>query len=172
MNRSIGKWVTTTPQISDRDGCCGFTLLEAIIVILMVVVVLAVAMPPVSHWMEIRSSGNAADQFRFQLQRAKMLALKEHTDVSVIIDIDNNQYYIARTSTNILPADFEKFALAQKAGSVVFKDESDDTTFIRFTPSGISPDRGNVYIAPADGQPVYRIRVTGAGGISKRRVVE
>lgn len=171
MNCFFGKRIPAMPVKFYGSRQHGFTLLEAVFVILIIAVVLATAMQSASHWMQIRKSGNAADQFRFQLQRAKMLAIKEHTDVSVIIDIDKNQYFIARTSTNSLPVDAEKYALAQKTGSVVFKNESDNTTFIRFTPSGISPERGNVYIAAAEGKPVYRVRVTGAGGISKRRVV-
>ncbi len=170
MNNSFGKRVPAMAVDDDHGSKHGFTLLETVFVMSIVAIIMAIAMPSASSWIESRKSGNAADQFQFQLQRVKMLAIKEHTDVSVFIDIDNNQYYIGRTSTNTLPADAEKHLLGEGAGRVVFRDESDDVTFIRFTPSGISPDRGNVYIASAEGDQVYRIRVTGAGGITKRRV--
>lgn len=146
----------------------GFTLIEVVVVIMLIAVILATVIPSAVRWRKARAIHHAADELVFQLQRAKMTAIKEFTQVSIIFDATQNKYYMDRTNSCTQTAGAEDFSLETRGGGVVFNGNgyTSDACVI-FMPSGVASRTGVVYLANDDGLK-YRIQVTGAGGISKR----
>ncbi len=165
------KWFPPTGVIAPGRQA-GFTLLEGVVVMAIIVVVLTIATPSISRYMEIRSTGNTADELQFQLQRAKMTAIKEHGDVFLIAYRDINQYCIDRTINMAAPGPgAECFDLGSYSDQVVLVNEGggNNTDIIGFTPTGIARQNGVLRLTNKENDLTFNITVTGAGGISKRR---
>ncbi|MBT8340569.1 MAG: prepilin-type N-terminal cleavage/methylation domain-containing protein [Desulfatitalea sp.] len=138
----------------------GFTMLELLTVIGIAAVILAIATPLTINWLQNSGIRQAADQLGLDLQRAKLLAIKDAANCSLMINIPNvNQYTIAGASTN------EVVDLRTFQGNVIFTDNPDPSTaVITFTPEGICQVAGPIFLT--DQNQRYRVRTSLAGGIS------
>lgn len=74
----------TAPEIS------GFTLVEMLIVIAVILILSAVAIPAYISWLPRYRLNSAADDLLSVLQQAKLRAIKENANVVVDFDPDNN----------------------------------------------------------------------------------
>lgn len=146
----------------------GFTLIELIVVIMLIAILLATAIPIGIHWRRERAINHAADELVYQLQRAKMTAIKEFTQVAITVDEEKNQYALVRTSNRSAPHREMVVPLGNESDGISFINNQGFTSVERvaFLPSGVAAIPGAIFLANADGLK-YRIRVTGAGGISK-----
>lgn len=141
----------------------GFTLLEAVVVMAMIAILLSIAVPSSISGLKERGVSNAANEFQYQLQKAKLLAIKEGSDASITIDADADEYYLESGQSGRV----ETIALSQYHGDVVFSDDWTNNAIITFTPSGVAFRSGAFYLTNQAGDRTFRLRVTDAGGISK-----
>lgn len=144
-------------------GNFGFTLLEVIVVIAMIAITLSIAVPSINRGLKERGVSYAADEFQYQLQRVKLLAVKEGADASLTIDADAGEYYLESSNSGRL----ETIRLSQYHGRVVFSDDWVNSVTITFTPSGVAFRSGAFYLTSQANDRIFRLRVTDAGGISK-----
>ena len=147
--------------------CCagnwGFTLLEVIVVVAVIAFTLSIAVPSINRSLKERGVSYAANEFQYQLQRVKLLAIKEGVDASLTIDTDADEYYLESSQSGRV----ETIALSQYHGGVAFSDDWENSVTITFTPSGVAFRSGAFYLTSQANDRIFRLRVTDAGGISK-----
>jgi hypothetical protein len=115
-----------------------------------------------------RGARNAADELSFILHRTRMTAIKEHANAGINVDKGANQYSIVISRFNEPDRTLETFDLSQYAGGVVFTDApifTDNT--IQFSSTGVADIPGVILLTNAANTETFRLRVTGAGGISQ-----
>jgi prepilin-type N-terminal cleavage/methylation domain-containing protein len=145
--------------------CPGFTMVELLVVIAVFTILLSAGIPMTLQGIQQRGVTNAANQLGEALQKAKLLAIKEQRNCTVTINSPNaNQYTISISN--------EVFDLASYHGRVTFTDSpvASDAE-ITFTPQGLCNPAGAFLITSQVNPTVYRLRTTGAGGISRHQWV-
>jgi prepilin-type N-terminal cleavage/methylation domain-containing protein len=142
----------------------GFTLLELMIVVAVMGILAAATAPAALRWLNQQSLQSAVYQLSSDLFKAKSLAIRENNFCDVSFFTDTNQYTLsigAQTTT-----------LASYRGGVTFIDDPggsgsmSNPTTITFNGRGLCTVPNPVYITNADNLNIYRIQVSGAGGIS------
>jgi hypothetical protein len=126
------------------------------------------------YWLNQRGLSAALEQLRGDMQRARLLAVKQNVNCVITIDGVNNQYTISPSNKVVRLGDYR--------GGVVFTGPSMGAVAnITFSPVGTCTfgaagcgagqvhltDQGNASPAPNGNTHVYRLRVSAAGGISK-----
>lgn len=81
-----------TSRIKGRNG--GFSLIEVIVVIALIGILAAIAIPAFSSWLPDYRLRQAARDLYSNLQRAKMGAIKANQTWGIFFDEDNNSYSI------------------------------------------------------------------------------
>jgi prepilin-type N-terminal cleavage/methylation domain-containing protein len=137
----------------------GFTLIELMLVIGLIAILMAVASPAIMA--SVRQSGvrHAADQLAMDMQRAKLLAIKQNASCAITFDLAANQYTISLNNQVV--------NLATYHGGVHFTAADSDAS-ITFTPQGLSSSPGAVVLTNQNKDRTYRVRTTSAGGISTK----
>lgn len=136
----------------------GFSLLELVVVVSVMAVILAIAMPPMINWLRGRGVRDAALQLSMDLQRAKLLAIQRGANCSITINAPAiNQYTISITN--------EVVDLGNYQGAVVFSNAPNPSApVITFTPQGVCQISGAFFLT--DQNLRYRVRTSVAGAVS------
>ena len=72
----------------------GVSLIEIIVVMIFIGILAGVAMPLILSWLpDVRLKSASRDLFT-QMQKVRMLAIKENKDWAIVFDTANNRYYI------------------------------------------------------------------------------
>lgn len=142
----------------------GFTLLELVIVVSIAAIVMAIATPTALAWLQDRGVHHAAGQLGLDLQRAKLMAIKNNANCTITINSPQpNQYTISLSG--------EVVDLGRYFGGVAFTDiPTPSSEVIRLTPQGLCDTLpAEVILTNRNATLIYRLRVSGAGGISENR---
>ena len=145
----------------------GFTLLETIIV-LVLMVCLAVAIPPIIQWASLHGVHHAVDILQADLQKARCMAISQNRSSPVRFNhpADNSYASLISGATR---------SLGHYRGGVHFLPRGPDgrsmAQQVIFTRMGMSSSvlPADVYIAGENDPYPYRIRVLLPGGISVSR---
>ena len=87
IDEAVGAELAGFPEIDELSGMIqGFTLAEMIIVIAIIFVVSAVAIPNILQWREKARLGQAARDIYSEFQRAKIRAAQENSYCSILFD--------------------------------------------------------------------------------------
>jgi len=141
----------------------GFTLLELVIVITIAAIVIAIATPTTLAWLRERGVRNAASQLGLDLQRAKLMAIKENANCTITINAPAaNQYTISLNN--------EVIDLGRYPGGVAFTNiPQASSPAITFTPQGLCTTiPAAILLTNQNGTLTFRLRVSAAGGISEK----
>jgi type IV fimbrial biogenesis protein FimT len=150
-------------RTTHANKSAGFSLIELVIVMVIAGVVMAIAAPTTIAWLRDRGVRNAADQLGIDLQRAKLLAIKENANCSITINSPGaNQYTISLNG--------EVVDLGRYHGGVAFTNNpSPSSAVITFTPQGLcSTLPAEILLTNQNATHTFRLRVSGAGGISEK----
>ena len=72
----------------------GFTMVELMIVIVVIAILSAIAVPNIISWLPNYRLKAAARDLYSNMQQVKMKAIKENKDWAIVFDSANNRYYI------------------------------------------------------------------------------
>lgn len=138
----------------------GFTVIELMIVLAIMVIIAATAVPYMMAGMTGGGLAQAAEQLRSDFHRAKMLAISRQASCTIQLDTGNHTYTISLNNQTIDLSDYGG-DIQIGAGSVS----------VTFTPQGICSTAGSVFLRdvhPRGSTELWEVRVSLAGGISKR----
>lgn len=150
-----------------NKSCSGLTLLE-VLVALAIIAIVSIAIPGFLFSMHQQGPTHAANKLRADLQRARVLAVKQKKVCTVLFNHPGvNQY---GTTLNKRIAD-----LAAYKGSVSFLSHGPDggvmAAEVAFNRKGMSTTvvPGNIYITDQGHTSIYRVSVMPPGGILVHR---
>jgi prepilin-type N-terminal cleavage/methylation domain-containing protein len=147
----------------------GFSLIEMIVVVAIIGTIVAVT-PSLLVWMHHQGAALAVDQFRSDLQLARIMAVKHRQRCAIAINTPQPEQYLNTLSGHA-------GLLSQFKGGVHFlpigPDKQQSASRIEFNRKGMSVSviPQNIFIANTDGSAIFRIRVMLPGGISIHRWV-
>lgn len=72
----------------------GFTMVEVIIVLVMIGVMSAIAIPGIMKWLPDYRLKSAARDLYSNFQQIRIFALKENKEWAIVFDVTNNRYYL------------------------------------------------------------------------------
>jgi prepilin-type N-terminal cleavage/methylation domain-containing protein len=147
----------------------GFTIIELLIVVSVLAIMAAVAIPNVLSWMLTIRVNSAVRELASEMQLARMKAVSERNNYVITFDISNNQYKIyddddndgAETSELQKTVDIDADYKGIQFGHVSTTGTSGDTilnevTFtgtprsVVFKPDGTANKNGSVFIIPTE----------------------
>lgn len=138
----------------------GFSLLEIMIVLAIMVIIAGFASSSgIRNWLTQRGLSTAVEQLRGDLQRAKVLAIKEHANCSLNINTPAVNQYTITLNNQVVD-------LGVYRGNVTFEAASDPG--ITFTPWGSCTAAAQFQVTNQANTSLYRLRISAAGGISKQ----
>ncbi len=162
----------------------GFSLAELMVVVALIGILSAVALPSLLRSLPEQSMKNAARNLYADMQRARMLAVKENKDVHVRFNADennaaNNFYYFDTDDNKSYTAGEFRRNLSED-GDVSFgkgsatknwnKDDINVTIYnITFSPTGSANQQGSTYIQNKNKDVCYAITTTRHGTVKIRR---
>jgi Tfp pilus assembly protein FimT len=115
----------------------------------------------IQDWVIQRGLNSAVEQLRGDMQRAKLLAIEQQANCSILIDTPGtNQYTIASAAGNRV------MDLGDYPGNVTFVGGS--SAVITFNAWGICTTAGQITLTNQRNLARYRLRTSIAGGISKQ----
>ncbi len=138
----------------------GFTLVELMIVLAILAIIAGVvAGSGIRGWLTQRGLSTAVEQLRGDLQRAKLLAIKEQVNCSITIDTPAANQYTISLNNQVVD-------LGTYRGNVTFTGAS--VAQITFTPWGTCTAAGAIVLTSQANAAIYRLRISGAGAITKQ----
>jgi prepilin-type N-terminal cleavage/methylation domain-containing protein len=157
MNRPTGQVPGKRVSIGlKRRGIAGFTLIELVIVIAVIGIMLAVAVPAIMAVTNRAGAQYAADELYSVLMVAKMRAVRNNTTCTVTINLDPaNSYNMTKYRGNVILTNSPNAADPVPAAAITF------------TRQGFSlpPWTGDVYLQETNNNVFWRVRTT-VGGTS------
>jgi prepilin-type N-terminal cleavage/methylation domain-containing protein len=155
-----------------RVSSGGFTIIEIVIAVAIVAIIAGFAAGGgMRSWLIQRGLSEAVEQLRGDLQRAKLLAIKEHANCTITLNQPAVDQYTVSLNNQVVN-------LNRYRGGVIFTGPSAvGTPVITFTPWGtaitavcadaeVHLTNGAGVAAAATG--MYRLRVSGSGSITKQ----
>lgn len=138
----------------------GFTLIELVIVIALIGVLAAVAVPAMRSMGQKPGAQYASDELYGVIMGAKMQAVRSNQATNIQFNLATNQYTSGVTNETVL--------LTKYRGNVVFTNSPDladpaPVAQLTFSPQGFATLNGNVYIQEASHNTFYRVRTSFAG---------
>ena len=117
----------------------GFTLLETLIVIAIISIMSAIALPSFSFWRDSSLDKSISREILYGLRAARSLAISQNRNITATINLDNHQLIYDTTTLNfpdhvkIESADMVTSLVDSGTRSVVFQPQgnSNSTLFIR-----------------------------------------
>lgn len=153
-----------------RASSEGFTLIELVIAIAIVAIIAGFAAGGGTRsWLTQRGLSTAVEQLRGDMQRAKLLAVRQHTNCTISLNTPAANQYTISLNNQVVD-------LGTYRGNVVFAGPSAGAVTITFTPWGTSTAAACVdaEVQMTNGGGVaafqtgtYRLRISASGGISK-----
>jgi prepilin-type N-terminal cleavage/methylation domain-containing protein len=141
----------------------GFSMLELMIVIGIIAIMSAIAVPNLIGWYQHQGLRSAVVELQGNLQLAKMSAVKQNLDCSVNINTGAGSYNI--------PCIGKTVSLGTYSGGVVFDSPDGSTTdnLLTFTSRGLCSPFGSVYLTNRDQSAFYMTQVFISGGVVTSR---
>jgi prepilin-type N-terminal cleavage/methylation domain-containing protein len=157
-NMILKKHKGQTGRISMRNKE-GFSLLELMIVIAIIAILSAIVTPNILAWYRAQGLRSAVVELQSDLQMAKMSAIKQNNDCSLIIDTGAGSYNIDCTGKTV--------SLGTYPGGVVFGSPDGTATagVLTFSSRGLCSPFGSVYLTNQDNSAYYRTMVLISGGV-------
>jgi len=165
--------------LSPREKNCstrGFTLIEAMIVLVVVAIMLAVGVPSIMAIVNRAGAQYAADELYGVLMTAKSRAIRFNTNCSVNFDFANNAYTRICLDEAARGETGETVRVAKYRGNVQLVaafGAAPATNRITFNPRGFAPiagENGPVFIQEVDNDIWYRVRTLIAGATDVDRL--
>ena len=88
-------------KINKRTGCSGFTLLELIVVIVMIGIITAIAIPAFSAWIPDYRLKAAVQELYSNMQLAKLTAIRTNNKCRLVFAASESSYDILRPDETI-----------------------------------------------------------------------
>lgn len=146
----------------------GFSLLEAMIVIAIIVIMAAIGIPTFSHMVPDMRLRSAAQDLYSNLQSAKMDAIKTNGTSNLTFDPDNGTY--TKVNGNIVNLEEAykgsvEYGQPGESDTVDFTPVDDQATF---NARGMATNTGKVFLKNAKDNS-YQIEVLGSGVITLKK---
>ena len=114
----------------------GFTILELVIVIAIILIMSAVALPAIGHWVRNYKIRGAADQVAAEIQAAKLLAVKKNVNFGVVFVVLTETTYQYFMEDIPLSGIRQQYPTSQQGAIRTLPDG------VTFTPGGVVNDAG------------------------------
>ena len=119
--------LTSLSMRKQKGSFQGFTLIEALVAMVVLGLLAAIAIPAYSRWVPDYKLKRAAQELYANLQMAKIGAVKENSDWAVVFDANNNAYYVCLNAGS--DNDWATFSDNTKKKIVKLADYGDTLTF-------------------------------------------
>ena len=144
----------------DRRG--GLTLIELLMVMVIIGMTLF-SVPSMLHWLNRQGVAHAVAQLRADLQLARVMAIRQKQTCTLSFNNPGRNQYANSLNRNVTD-------LSAYRGGVHFMargpDDDPMSARINFTRRGMTTPAGDIYLADARQERIYKIRVLVPGGIS------
>lgn len=155
-----------------RASSEGFTVIELVVALAIIAIIAGfTASGGIGNWLTERGLSTAVEQLRGDMQRAKLLAIRQHTNCTIQLNTPVADQYTISLNNQVVD-------LGEYRGNVVFTGPSMGAVTFTFTPWGTcnagevqlsNHGRANAVPVPVTPDtPVYRLRTSASGGITKQ----
>ena len=145
----------------------GFTLLEALVVIGLLAVVVAITIPPFFRIIQKYRAETAIDQVTMNLRFARLAALKKRIPYRVVFSADPTNTYEVQVNPSRDLVTWEKYARSDTSIPGGLTILSGGITNVTYSPRGSANISGGSAIRIQSTDYIYRINVYTTGAVTK-----